>query len=217
MSVSHLPVLSDGVLVPGDVASLAAAPVAHLQPVRTDLPDDADPDEIVADVERDGLSAPGSDADETEELHEVVDLAAEHGIDLKIVVLGENADKDSELRDLATDVGAHEGGTVLVLSPNQVGTFSDSVSRVALEAGQDHAYNGDPVVASKGFVDELVGHSNPWTPLTLVVLVVMVAAVVGVVVAKVRRASPADGPGRSGETEERASAVGTGSESPRIS
>jgi len=58
-------------------------------------------------------------------LVELVNQAHEHGIDLKIVVLDHNPPNDTPLRDIATVVGSqHPDATVLVLSPNFVGTYS---------------------------------------------------------------------------------------------
>src|SRR5574340_780067 len=95
------------------------APIpAVLVPLATDVPPDVSVDKVLAVVAR----------------------AQHRGIDLSIVVLDKNPNMDSQLRDLATEVGAHEGGTVLVLSPNWVGTFSDSISRVRLESAQDRTY-----------------------------------------------------------------------------
>lgn len=90
-------------------------PVHSALPLSTDLPEDIDVSDVVADVSDDGVSAP---SDEASELAAVVDRAAEHGIKLSIVVLDEDPGRDSQLRDLATEVGTEEGGTVLVLSPS---------------------------------------------------------------------------------------------------
>ncbi|MET0198205.1 MAG: DUF6676 family protein [Rhodococcus fascians] len=161
-------------------------------PMSADVPPGVDVDTIVAEVAATGVSAPASIESR---LESAVDRAEEHGIDLSIVVVEDNPRHDSQLRDLATAVGAEDGGTVLVLSPNQVGSFSDSVSRVVLEAGQDRTYTGDPVVAADNFVDTLIEPSAPWTAITAVILVVVAGASAATAWVKIkRRRSAADTP-----------------------
>lgn len=167
-------------------------PVHSALPLSTDLPEDIDVSDVVADVSDDGVSAP---SDETGELAAVVDRAAEHGIKLSIVVLDEDPGRDSQLRDLATEVGAEEGGTVLVLSPSWVGTYSDSISRVLLESGQDRTYTGDAVVSANHFVDEVVESGPPWALFTAVIVAIVVIASAATFFAKSRRASASNGGG----------------------
>ena len=69
----------------------------------------------------------------------VVTDAREHGIPLSIVVVQGNPGRDSDLRDLATEVGKKEHGTVVVLSDSWVGTYSDHFSRARLEWAEDNA------------------------------------------------------------------------------
>ncbi|MEO7079812.1 MAG: DUF6676 family protein, partial [Rhodococcus sp. (in: high G+C Gram-positive bacteria)] len=116
-----------------------------------------------------------------------VQRAEEHGVDLGIVVMEKDPVHDSQLRDLATAVGTQDGGTVLVLSPGQVGSFSDTVSRVTLEAGQDRTYTGNPVVGADNFVDTLVGPQTPWGLITGLILVLVTAVAAATAVAKIRR------------------------------
>lgn len=158
-------------------------PIFVASPFVTDIPAGLDVDSIVATVRQSGVSAP---ADEVSGLSAAVVRAEEHGIDLAIVIVPDEPRHDSQLRDLATAVGAREGGTVLVLSPGQVGTFSDSISRVTLEAGQDRTYTGNHVVAADNFVDTLVEDHTPWGVLTggLVVAVAAVATLTAVVKAR---------------------------------
>lgn len=158
-----------------------------VSPLATDVPAGLDVDSIVATVRESGVSAP---ADEEAGLSSAVARAEEHGIDLSIVIVPNEPRHDSQLRDVATAVGAREGGTVLVLSPGQVGTFSDSISRVTLEAGQDRTYTGDHIVAADNFVDTLVEDQTPWGLLTggLVVVVAVAAALTAVVKARRFRA-----------------------------
>lgn len=166
-------------------------PILAFVPLAADIPPGVALDSIVADVTATGVSAP---ADVEPELQATVERAANDGIDLSVVVLESNVRHDSQLRDLATAVGSEEGGTVLVLSPGQVGTFSDSISRVVLEAGQDRTYTGDPVLAAGNFLDTIVEPQDPWTAITGVLIVVVAACAGATAAAKIRRRSrTADG------------------------
>jgi hypothetical protein len=86
---------------------------------------------------------------------------------------------DTPLRDVATVVGSdHPDSTVLVLSPSYVGSYSGQFHRAKLEAGEDVAKTGDPVVSAQNFLDELNTPELPWTALTIVLLVGVAAATV---------------------------------------
>lgn len=121
------------------------------------------------------------------DLRQVVTDAHDHGLDLKIVVLPTNPWTDPPMRDIATSVGnAYPGSTVLALSPMHVGSYSPTISRVTLEAGEDLARTGDPVQSAKNFVGQLQTPIFPWTPFTIVVIVGVVLAAVGTRMLQVR-------------------------------
>jgi hypothetical protein len=155
-------------------------------PVAADLPPAVDVNAIVAGLADDHVFAP--DNVESEIASQVAQARAD-GIELSVVVIPENGRHDSLLRNLATEVGSSEGGTVLVLSPDWAGTYSDTVSRVKLEAGEDHAkYTASPVVATRNFVDEIDAPALSWTAVASVLLAGTVLAVAGLYAVKVRRA-----------------------------
>lgn len=159
-------------------------------PLPTSIPVGVDPDAIAAELQIDRVSA----ADAVEPgLLAVVERAREHGIELSIVVLDRDGVHDSQLRDLATDLGSHVDGTVLVLSPWQNGSYSDTISRVTLEAGQDRTYTGDPVVSANNFLDTLLQPGPPWTAMTIA-LIALVAVILGILywVNARRDATPGD-------------------------
>lgn len=139
------------------------------------------PDDCMAlvkiDVAGDGVSAPAADVPA---LREVVADAGRSGIDLKIVEVAQNPGMDTALRDVATVVGYdYPDATVLVVSPNYVGSYSGQFYRAKLEAAEDHAKTGDPVVSAQHFLHELAGPDLPWTGLTVVLLAGVAAAAVG--------------------------------------
>jgi hypothetical protein len=100
------------------------------------------------------------------------------------------------LRDIYTVVGAdYHDATVLTLSPNYVGTYSTQFPRVTLEAGEDIAKTGNPVVSAQHFLHELSTPEFPWTGLTIFLLIGVLAAAVGTRFLQLRSkraATPAD-------------------------
>lgn len=150
--------------------------------------DPARPDDCVAVVQQQvgvgNISAPPSVAPA---LLDLVNQAHEHNIDLKIVVLDHNPPNDTPLRDIATVVGSqHPDATVLVLSPNYVGSYSTHFPRATLEIGEDHAKTGNTVLSAQNFLHQLETPQFPWTPFTVVVLIGVLAAVVGTRFAQLR-------------------------------
>ena len=139
------------------------------------------PDECLAVVQQQvsagNISAPQA---VTPALLDVINQAHEHGIDLKIVVLDHNPLNDTALRDIATVVGAqHPDATVLVLSPNFVGTYSTHFPRATLEIGEDNAKTGNTVVSAQSFLHQLETPQFPWTEFTIAVLIGVLGAVIG--------------------------------------
>ncbi len=129
---------------------------------------------VQADVLDDGISAPDADV---AELRQVVSDARQDGVDLKIVVLPRNPGIDTPLRDIATEVGqANPGSTVLALSPSFAGTYSPTIDRVTLEAGQDVAKTGNAVLSAKNFVGEISTPDFPWTALAITLTLGVAAA-----------------------------------------
>jgi hypothetical protein len=148
------------------------------------------------------ISAPPSVAPA---LLELVDQAHDHGIDLKIVVLDHNPPNDTPLRDIATVVGSqHPDATVLVLSPNYVGTYSTHFPRSTLEIGEDHAKTGNTLLSAQNFLHQLETPQFPWTPFTIVVLIGVLAAVVGTRFMQLRAKRSATTTAANGSTAESA-------------
>ena len=151
------------------------------------IPPDVDMNQVLADVQDDGVSVPPADAKVVPELRQVIADAREHGIDLKIVVIATNPPIDTPLRDIATEVGEeYPGSTVLAMSPTWAGTYSPTFDRATLEAGQDIAKNGDPVASSKNFVSELTTSHFPWTAFSVVLVVLVLGAAVATRLLQVR-------------------------------
>ncbi len=141
------------------------------------IPQDVDMTVVKAQVAASGVSAP---PDALPALLDVVNQAHAAGINLKIVLLDHNPPNDTPLRDISTVVGAdYPDATVLTLSPNYVGSYSTHFPRVTLEAGEDIAKTGNPVVSAQHFLHELETPEFPWTGLTIFLLVGVLAAAVG--------------------------------------
>ena len=139
---------------------------------------------VQEEVSAHNVSAPAA---VTPALVQVVDQAHKDGIDLKIVVLDHNPLNDPPLRDVATRVGEqHTDATVLVLSPNFVGTYGTHFPRSTLENGEDNAKTGNPVVSAQNFLHQLNTPQFPWTAFTIVVLIGVLAAVIGVRIMQLR-------------------------------
>jgi hypothetical protein len=139
------------------------------------------PDQCLAIVQEqvtaENISAPSA---VTPALLQVINHAHDDGIDLKIVVLDRNPPNDTPLRDIATVVGSqHPDATVLVLSPNYVGSYSTHFPRATLEIGEDNAKTGNPVVSAQSFLHQLDTPQFPWTAFTIVLLIGVLAAVIG--------------------------------------
>ncbi|WP_327099825.1 hypothetical protein OIE68_14130 [Nocardia vinacea] len=162
-------------------------------PMRAELPpgiDDKTLTQIKEDVVDNHVATPkGKDQDA---LEAVVADARAHGIELSIVVIPGNPGHDSNLRDLATEVGKTEHGTVVVLSDDWVGTYSDSISRVKLERAEDlsKSTQGHSAQAAQLFVDQLERPQTfSWTVTTSVLLVGTAVVVGGLYWVKSRRSA----------------------------
>jgi hypothetical protein len=141
------------------------------------IPQDLDMTAVKAQVAASGVSAP---PDAMPGLLGIVSQARAEGINLKIVLLDHNPPNDTPLRDISTVVGAdYHDVTVLTLSPSFVGSYSTHFPRVTLEAGEDIAKTGNPMVSAQHFLNELNAPEFPWTGLTIVLLIGVLAAAVG--------------------------------------
>jgi hypothetical protein len=151
-------------------------------------------------VTAENVSAPAA---VTPALLQVINQAHNDGIDLKIVVLDHNPLIDTPLRDIATRVGAqHTDATVLVLSPNFVGSYSTHFPRATLEIGEDNAKTGNPVVSAQNFLHQLTTPQFPWTAFTIVLLIGVLAAVIGTRIMQLRARRSATSPGEVEATTE---------------
>ncbi|MFR9750110.1 DUF6676 family protein [Nocardia sp. 004] len=129
------------------------------------------------------------------ELAAIAADARSQGIPLSIVVVPGNPGRESSLRDLATEVGKTQGGTVVVFSDDWVGTYSDTLSRVRLEWAEDAAKysHGANAQAASGFVDRLeTPESVSWTAVTSILLAGTLAVIAGLAWVKARRARETD-------------------------
>ncbi|MEU2032028.1 Rv1476 family membrane protein [Nocardia amamiensis] len=125
------------------------------------------------------------------ELAAIAAEARSQGIPLSIVVVPGNPGHDSSLRDLATEVGKTQHGTVVVFSDDWIGTYSDTISRVRLEWAEDGAKyrHGDSGEAASVFAARLESPEPvSWTAITCALLAGTMAAIAGLYWIKARRA-----------------------------
>jgi hypothetical protein len=73
-----------------------------------------------------------------------------------------------------------------VLSPSESGTYSPTIDRVTLEAGQDVAEGRGPVQGAQNFLSELTTQHFPWTTFTILLVLGVVAAVIATRLLQVR-------------------------------
>lgn len=173
-------------------------PVLHslsFVPMAAEIPPSVDLDKVLAGVAKNHVYTTQKDE---KQLAAVAARAHDRGLDLSIVVVPVDPGEEAQLRDLATTVGKRRHDTVVVLSPgNKTGTYSDSVTRVQLEAAEDaaKAQHGGPghqlyVDKSQAFLDRVVIEPTvSWTAVSSVLLVGTALAVGGLYLVKVRRAA----------------------------
>lgn len=136
-------------------------------------------DEVNADLVDDNISAP---AELVNDLKPVVAHAADHGVDLNIVISDVDVAVYSQARDMATRLSNEHEGTIVVFTPDYVGSHSDSISRSVLEAAQDDAYREDhPISAAAVFEARITEPTPPWglyAAGTIILVIVLIAAFV---------------------------------------
>jgi hypothetical protein len=164
-------------------------------PRAAEVPPTVDVDTVLMDLAVDHLSVPATkNKDQVEGLDSVVLDARNHGIPLSIVVVQGNPNRESDLRDLATEVGKTEHGTIVVLSDSWVGTYSDHFSRARLEWAEDNAKNrqGRSTEAARIVVHHLEAPERvSWTAVTCVLIAGVTLAALGLYLVKRRRSDDA--------------------------
>lgn len=91
-----------------------------------------DPETVVRALREDSIVTANEDLEAA--LRPIVDSAAARGIeDLKVVVVDRDPMGTTDLRNLANEIVAADGGTVIVRAPFSVASSSDQISRAALE------------------------------------------------------------------------------------
>lgn len=143
-------------------------------------------DEVNADLSAGNISAP----DElVEGLEPVVEHAADNGVDLNIVITDQEVGIYTQARDMATRLSNEHEGTIVVFTPEYVGSHSDSIARSVLEAAQDDAYRKDsPIEAAAVFEARITQPSPPWGLYATGTIVLIIVLIVVFVLAIKRRA-----------------------------
>lgn len=163
-------------------------------PYASDVLAGVDVQQAVAGVADAGVFVPPGldDSDAAEGLRAVVQQAHGAGLDLSIVVVPNDqwgkklngfVAYPERLRNLSTAVGESDGGTVLALSPGQIGSYSDTLSRFTLESAENAVQNPrspELTTTAEQFADEVEDHHDiPWSAISAVLLVLVVLAVAG--------------------------------------
>ncbi|WP_330180425.1 hypothetical protein OHB26_28970 [Nocardia sp. NBC_01503] len=165
-------------------------------PMKAELPPNTDLKSILLDLADNHVAAPKNRKQDG--LAAIAADARDHGIDLNIVVVQGNLGIEASLRDLATEIGEQEHGTVVVFSDDWVGTYSDTFTRARLEWAEDKSkYRGSDhtVDAAQTFVDRLEQPETvSWTVITLVAVIALAAFIGGLYAVKVKRSGPGEQP-----------------------
>ncbi|WP_448850777.1 Rv1476 family membrane protein [Corynebacterium sp. 335C] len=114
-------------------------------------------------------------------LQGVVVQAHDKGVgELRIVVLDWQPEGDHVTRDLAQQILAQDGGTVVVRAPGELVAVSEDFPRAALENAQlEGMETWDYTMGMSDFVDALAEWSMPYTGLNLIALGVLAILAVG--------------------------------------
>ncbi|WP_333620012.1 Rv1476 family membrane protein [Dietzia sp.] len=140
---------------------------------------------VDADLDQGNVSAP---AELVPALEQITSDAQSQGVDLKIVFTQEELPVAAWGRDLAVRLSQDHAGTIVVFTPDAIGSQSDSISRAKLESAQDDAYReGDPIAAAAVYEHKVTTPAPPWGLITGAVIIVMLLAVVAFVLALRRR------------------------------
>lgn len=158
---------------------LALPPMGVMAP--SVIPESVDMPAILRDIQDDGVAAP---ADQVAGLRAVVAEAQADGQEVSFVVIDRPL-KFEYYRDIATDLQADVGGTVIVLGPQSVGSASPHFSRVQQEEATDNLTLTDPPLAARQMWDQMNEPSLNWTVISLLLIVVVVA---GAALARLRSA-----------------------------
>ncbi|MET9490414.1 DUF6676 family protein [Nocardia sp. NPDC006630] len=160
-------------------------------PMKAELPPNTDLNAILVDLDDNHVAAPQGRSQDG--LAAIAAAARDQGIDLNIVVVQGNPGMEANLRDLATEVGKTEHGTVVVFSDDWVGTYSDTFTRARLEWAEDKSkYRGSDHTqdAAQTFVNRLEQPETvSWTLITLIAVLALAAVIGGLYAVKVRRAA----------------------------
>lgn len=144
-------------------------------PIQAAQPPGVDVDAVTADLADNGVAA---DGDQGPLATEVDEAAAEHDLQLSVVVVPSGAN-GQELVELARQLVSERGGTVLVLSPENTGAASATFEGDTVTEAANSVPGGDNAEATGVFVDELTDPGPPWGWLLVAGAVLLVAVAVG--------------------------------------
>ncbi|MFT4044641.1 MAG: hypothetical protein QM673_15895 [Gordonia sp. (in: high G+C Gram-positive bacteria)] len=168
-------VVSSGV----PAATVLAAPRATPAPASGN-PDDIDLAELRKELLADHVAAP---ADQVPAMRQVVAYAKSQGYDVNFVVIPQALRKFTHYRDIATQLQAEVGGTVIVLGPNSLGSASPDFSRLVQEQSTQNLTLSNPPAAARQMLDQLTAPHVDWT---IVAVALIAVTAIGAVLARVR-------------------------------
>ena len=159
----------------GDATSHAHAPAVVLMAARGEVIGGVDIDAAVADLGDDHVTVIG-DSGATTGLAEAVSESRADGLGLSVVSVASSLTTQQAM-DIAGAVQVQSGGTVLLLSPDAIGSRSNTVSTAADEDARTAAAEGaDPPAAVRAYTDVATEKPFPWSILLIGAIILMIAA-----------------------------------------
>jgi hypothetical protein len=134
-----------------------------------------DIDAAVADLGDDHVTVVGESGAETD-LAEAVSESRAEGLALSVVSVASSLTTQQAM-DIAGAVQVQSGGTVLLLSPDAIGSRSNTVSTAADEDARTAAAEGaDPPAAVRAYTDVATEKPFPWSILLIGAIILLIAA-----------------------------------------
>ena len=153
----------------------AQAPAVVLVAARGEVIGGVDIDAAVADLGDDHVTVIG-ESGATTGLAEAVSESRTDGLGLSVVSVASSLTTQQAM-DIAGAVQVQSGGTVLVLSPDAIGSRSNTVSTAADEDARSAAAEAaDPPAAVRAYTDVATEKPFPWSIVLIGAIILLIAA-----------------------------------------